>query len=61
MSFKINPIICPQNHRCPILKECPEGAITQIGYDGLPIIDEIACTECGICVNRCALGAIGKD
>ena len=61
MSFKINPIICPQNHRCPILNECPEGAITQIMYDGLPVIDETTCTECGECVNKCALGAIEKE
>jgi len=60
MSYKINPIICPQNHRCPILSECPEGANSQIGYDSLPVTDELECTECGQCVNKCALGAVEK-
>jgi len=60
MAFKINPVICPQNHRCPILRECPEGAISQIGYDGLPVIDETKCNECGKCVRYCAMDAVEK-
>lgn len=61
MSYKINPLICPQNHRCPIITECPEGAISQIGYDGLPVIDETKCTECGNCIPKCAPGAVEKE
>lgn len=60
MAITINPTICPQNHRCPLLRECPEGAITQDGYDGLPVIDETKCTECGICLQACAIGAVHK-
>ena len=60
MANTIDLAICPQNHRCPLLRECPEGAITQDSYDGLPIIDENKCTECGICDRYCAMGAVHR-
>ena len=60
MAFTINPTICPQNHRCPILTECPEGAIYQMWYDGLPVIDESKCTGCGECAKYCEMGAVEK-
>ena len=60
MAITINPTICPQNHRCPLIRECPEGAITQYGYDDLPVIDETKCTECGICEQLCDLGAVDR-
>ena len=60
MAFTINPTICPQNHRCPIIIECPEGAISQIRYDGLPVIDESKCTGCGECAKYCEMGAVEK-
>jgi len=57
MALKINPKACPQNHRCPMLRVCPVGAISQEGY-GLPIIDEEKCLECGKCASFCPMHAV---
>ncbi len=43
---------CPQNHRCPVLRVCPVGALSQPGY-GLPVVDESKCTDCGLCARAC--------
>jgi len=48
---------CPQNHKCPAIKVCPVGAITQKGF-GLPAIDKDKCTECGECTDFCPMRAI---
>ena len=50
---------CPQNHRCPSIKVCPVGAISQNGYE-LPIINQELCVECGKCINFCPKRAIQK-
>jgi Fe-S-cluster-containing hydrogenase component 2 len=57
MALTINPLACPQNHRCPIIQVCPVGAISQNGY-GLPVIDKTKCTECGKCVRYCPMHAV---
>lgn len=57
MSVKINRFTCPQNHRCPLIRVCPTGAIEQSGYD-LPMINEEKCINCGKCVRYCPLGAV---
>lgn len=51
---------CPQNHRCPSIKVCPVGAITQEGF-GLPAIKKEICIECGKCINFCPRRAIQKS
>jgi len=43
---------CPQNHPCPTLRVCPEGAIKQKGY-AAPYIDQEKCIECGRCTRSC--------
>jgi len=35
---------------------CPVEAITIV--DGLAVIDEDLCTECGLCVEECPTGAL---
>lgn len=60
MSLCIDKNKCPQNHRCPLLKVCPEDAITQQGF-GLPTIDEDKCVECGECVRYCGMNAVVKQ
>ncbi|NJK95601.1 MAG: 4Fe-4S binding protein [Bacteroidetes bacterium] len=57
MAYTISPKACPQNHRCPLIKVCPVGAITQDGF-GLPVIDEEKCIECGLCKISCPLKAV---
>jgi len=57
MSVQIDPIACPQNHKCPIVHYCPAGAIKQDGY-GLPTIDQEKCTNCGKCVKICPTRAV---
>lgn len=59
MSLKVDKHRCPQNHRCPAIRVCKVGAITQNGY-GLPIIDQDKCTECGKCIKFCPMGAFKK-
>jgi Fe-S-cluster-containing hydrogenase component 2 len=59
MALTINKARCPQNHRCPMLRVCPVGAISQDGY-GLPVIDDTKCTECGKCTRYCPMGAVYK-
>jgi Fe-S-cluster-containing hydrogenase component 2 len=51
---------CPQNHRCPALRACPTGALTQQGF-AAPTIDATKCTECGKCVRVCPMGALHKS
>jgi ferredoxin len=60
MALTINKTRCPQNHRCPMLRVCPVGAISQDGF-GLPIIDEAKCVECGKCTRYCPMGAVHKN
>ena len=43
---------CPQNHICPLVKKCPEGAINQEGFKA-PTIDQEKCIRCLICVKTC--------
>ncbi|MCX7986546.1 MAG: 4Fe-4S binding protein [Bacteroidales bacterium] len=57
MALTVSSYLCPQNHRCPLIRICPVGAISQNGY-GLPVIDEAKCIECGKCIRYCPTGAI---
>jgi ferredoxin len=59
MSLTVDKRLCPQNHRCPMLRICPSEAISQDGY-GLPVIDESKCTECGKCTKYCPTRAVMK-
>lgn len=48
---------CPQNHRCPSVKICPVGALTQKGQNA-PVVDEETCIKCGKCANFCPKKAL---
>jgi len=52
----VNKKKCPQDHVCPMIRQCKQKAISQKGV-GLPIIDPEKCTECLICVKNCPLKA----
>ena len=57
MALTISSLACPQNHRCPMLRICSVGAISQNGI-GLPVIDEEKCIECGKCAMICPMNAV---
>jgi Fe-S-cluster-containing hydrogenase component 2 len=40
---------CPQNHPCPAVTRCPQGAIVQETHFSAPRIDHDLCTDCGTC------------
>ena len=48
---------CPQNHKCPAIKVCPVGALSQVGFNA-PIIDYDKCIKCGKCSNFCPKKAL---
>jgi Fe-S-cluster-containing hydrogenase component 2 len=49
----VNVHACPQNHPCPAVSYCPEGAIVQESIYAAPRIDRSLCTECGACTGVC--------
>ena len=51
--IKVNDFACPQNHPCPAVSSCPEGAIVQDDIFSAPRIDHELCTECGVCTQVC--------
>lgn len=56
--LSVNPALCPQNHKCPLVAACPVGAISQKGFE-LPQIDHEICIECGYCSTHCPKQAVG--
>ena len=59
MAITVDLRRCPQNHPCPAVRKCPHGALVQSGSDA-PVVDEKKCTECGVCVRFCPMGALGE-
>ncbi len=51
--IQVNVHACPQNHPCPAVRYCPEGAIIQDDIYSAPRIDDELCTACGVCTNVC--------
>jgi ferredoxin len=58
--MKVKLSRCPQNHKCPAIRICPVGAITQTGV-GLPVVDSSKCTKCNKCIRFCPMDAFEKD
>jgi ferredoxin len=50
--IKVNSQKCPQDHICPMIRQCPKKAISQNGFDA-PVVDTQKCIECMFCVNHC--------
>jgi len=46
---------CPKNHRCPVINDCPTGALSQETVFSPPKIDEESCIDCGICTQSCGV------
>ena len=59
MSVRVVQLRCPQNHRCPAIRACPFGALSQDGYTA-PAVDPDKCTDCGRCTRVCPMGALRK-
>jgi len=49
--------LCTKDKHCPAVAVCPEGALTQEGFDP-PKVNGTLCTRCGKCVEVCESGAI---
>ena len=56
---KLNIIVenCPQKHKCPAVKVCPVGALSQEDFRA-PIIDYTKCISCGKCSDFCPKQAL---
>ena len=56
---KLNIIVenCPQNHKCPAVKVCPVGALSQEGFQA-PKNDYEKCISCGKCSDFCPKHAL---
>ena len=48
---------CPQNHKCPSVRICPVGALSQDNFEA-PKVDNDKCIKCGKCVNFCPKKAL---
>ena len=48
---------CPQNHKCPSVKVCPVGALSQEGFYA-PTVDLDVCIRCGKCSAFCPKKAL---
>ncbi len=59
MSKKLTIIAanCPQNHKCPVVKVCPKGALTPGGFEA-PNINYEKCIACGKCSDFCPKKAL---
>jgi ferredoxin len=53
--MKVDPLKCPQDHKCPAINICPQKAITQVN-NNLPVIDNEKCINCGECIYFCPMG-----
>ncbi len=49
----VNDLYCPQNHTCPAVASCPQGAIVQDDAFSAPRIDYDLCTDCRVCTEAC--------
>ena len=56
MAVSVDKRKCPQNHACPAIRVCGEGALSQRGFDA-PIVDADKCIDCGDCIDICPTGA----
>lgn len=56
MEMRIDQKRCPQNHKCPAIKVCPVGAISQNQFQ-VPTIDNNKCIRCGKCIRFCPMQA----
>lgn len=57
MILKVIKERCPQDHRCPAMRVCPNGALQQNNYEA-PTVDETKCILCGQCVKTCPKKAL---
>ncbi len=48
---------CPQNHKCPAVKVCPVGALSQSEHEA-PLINHDKCIRCGKCATFCPKKAL---
>lgn len=59
--IEVNVHACPQNHPCPAVQSCPEGAIIQHDIFTAPRIERELCTDCGACLQACPVFSRVRD
>lgn len=60
MKMMIHEEKCPQDHACPVVRICPQGAVAQVAGEGAPTINYELCICCGKCVKYCPNGVFEK-
>lgn len=58
--ISVNPDLCPKNHRCPTIRVCPAGAISQQPGQA-PVVDQAKCTGCGRCAMSCRVFRLADE
>ena len=61
MRLIVNKAKCPQNHKCPSIAVCPQGAITQKDIYSLPEVDADKCILCFQCMKFCPKDAFETE
>lgn len=56
MKPNYNEELCHECKRCTVEEACPMGAAKTV--DGILKIDDEICINCGLCIGKCAFGAI---
>jgi Fe-S-cluster-containing dehydrogenase component len=55
------PMTCMQCSDAACVRACPTGALFARGSDGIVLLDQDACTGCGMCASACPYGACELD
>jgi len=55
------PMLCKECENPPCVDSCPTKAIWRHPVIKCLIIEEYACTGCGLCISACPFGAIGLN
>ena len=57
MQIIVDNTRCPQDHSCPAVKACPEGALIQEDFNA-PLVNQSLCIMCKKCIRACPKKAI---
>ena len=58
-AFSFDPSLCRGCKICLVAQSCPSRAVSI--QDGKAIVNQEACTHCGVCIGKCPFGAAPKQ